>query len=178
MGQNHGILKHRRTKKYEICRPLHFILVKVIKYTILALQKVDFVVKCTVCHQYSANLNALKKIKYESLRMLAAMFQVGEQEIVAIYDPPHLLKGIRNNFRVNNMQFTVDNVKRTARWGRIIKLYKVDEGDFTTSMCYKLSDVNSYKDRFKKMKVKPAAQVFSHRVTTTMRWTVKHDMLR
>lgn len=41
-------------------------------------------------------------------------------------------------------------------------------------MCYKLTDSHIYPEKLKKMKVKNAAQVFSHRVSTTMAWTVKH----
>lgn len=147
-----------------------------LKNTILALQEIGLTVVCTVCDQYAANVNAIKRLKEESVRPCASdidLFEVGGQEIVAIYDPPHLLKGIRNNLILYDLLFTIDTIKGKASWDHIIKLYELDVGDFNTKMCYKLTDAHVYKDKLKKMKVKHAAQVFSHRVSSTMRWTVK-----
>lgn len=148
-----------------------------IKNTILALQEIGFIIVGTVCDQHPANVNAIKKLKEESPKQSSSdidLFQIGYTEIVAIYDPPHLLKGIRNNLIAHNIKYTMDNVQKKANWDDIIELYKLDEGDFNTRMCYKLTDAHIYKDKLKKMKVKHAAQVFSHRVSSTMQWTVKY----
>ncbi|KAJ8915390.1 hypothetical protein NQ315_008277 [Exocentrus adspersus] len=79
---------------------------------------------------------------------------------------------------VNDVKFAMDDVQQKASWQDIIDLYKLDEGDFDTLMCYKLTDSHIYKEKLKKMKVKHAAQVFSHRVSSTMQWTAKHGFGR
>lgn len=148
-----------------------------IKNTILALQQTGFMVVCTVCDQYSANIKVIKKLKEASKKSCSSdidIFEIGGQEIVAIYDPPHLLKGIRNNLLIHDVKFCIDGICKIASWKHIIQLYELDEGDFTTKMCYNLTDSHIYHDKLKKMKVKNAAQVFSHRVSTTMGWTVKY----
>lgn len=33
------------------------------------------------------------------------IFVIGGQDIVAIYDPPHLVKGLRNNFLNHNLKY-------------------------------------------------------------------------
>lgn len=72
------------------------------------------------------------------------------------------------------MNFKINNETKMANWDHIVKLYELDVGDFNTRMCFTLTDSHVYKEKLKKMKVKYAAQVFSHRVSSTMRWTVKH----
>lgn len=149
----------------------------IIKNTISTLQEVGLNVICTVCDQYSANVNAIKTLKEECKKICASdidLFDINGQEVVAIYDPPHLLKGVRNNLISYDMTFIKENIKMKANWNHIIQLYKLDEGDFNTRMCNKLTDSHIFKEKLKKMKVKHAAQVFSHRVSSTMRWTVRH----
>lgn len=106
-----------------------------IKNTILALQQLGFIVVCTVCDQYSANVNAIKKLKDASRKTCSSeidLFEIGSQEIVAIYDPPHLLKGIRNNLVMHDLKFCIEGVTKVASWKHIIQLYELDEGDFNT----------------------------------------------
>lgn len=52
----------------------------------------------------------------------------------------------------------------------------MDEGDLDTRMCEKLTVQHVYKDSIKKMKVKLAAQVFSHRVSSIMRGFAREGM--
>lgn len=62
----------------------------------------------------------------------------------------------------------------TASWHHIQMLYELDEGDSNTKMCFNLTDAHIYPDKIKKMRVKNAAQVFSHKVGSTLLWTVKY----
>ncbi|KAJ8915391.1 hypothetical protein NQ315_008278 [Exocentrus adspersus] len=57
-----------------------------IKETIIALQDIGFVISCIVCDQYSANINAIKRLGQESTKQSATdidLFEIGGQEIVA-----------------------------------------------------------------------------------------------
>lgn len=153
---------------------------EILNTTIKSLLEVGFIVVGTVCDQYSTNVTAIKQMVTESrqsgheVQDDLQIFHVNGYEIVAFYDPPHLLKGVRNNFLKYDIKFILNNDQKKASWKHIQQLYELDKGDFNTRMCYKLTDCHIYKDKIKKMKVKYAAQVFSHRVSSTMRWTVTY----
>ena len=90
-----------------------------------------------------------------------------------VYDPPHLLKGVKNNFLEGNVTFSWKKEKQIGCWKDITDLDELDSGDADTRMLNKLTDPHIYKDTIKKMKVKLAAQMFSHRLSGTTRgWLV------
>ncbi|KAK9728841.1 hypothetical protein QE152_g16972 [Popillia japonica] len=101
-------------------------------------------------------------------------FEIQNEEIVPLFDPPHLLKGIRNNFLEHDATYLYNGKRQVATWNDIVKLYEMDVGDDDTKMCNKLSDVHIYKDKIKKMKVSLAAQVFSRTVSAVMRGIITH----
>lgn len=156
-----------------------------LKDIIRALHNIGLKVVATICDQHSTNSKAIKMLKDDTERafQLAGIenrlegFSIDGEEIVPLYDVPHLLKGIRNNLLDNPASFTWKNGVQTATWEDIIRLYELDVGDFDTKMCYKLTDAHIYKDKIKKMKVKHASQVFSHRVSSTIRGLVNYGKL-
>lgn len=88
------------------------------------------------------------------------------QKIIVLYDPPHLLKGIRNNFLEKDIEINVHekglNVKAVASWNIIETAYKMDiYSNLLNRQLKKLTDQHILKNKIKKMKVKLAAQVFS-----------------
>ena len=79
---------------------------------------------CTVCYQFSANESCIKILKEESPRPCPStmdIFEVGGQEIVAIYDPPHLLKCMRNMLLQHDLKFKSDDIWKEASWDHIVK---------------------------------------------------------
>ncbi|KAJ8912414.1 hypothetical protein NQ315_013482, partial [Exocentrus adspersus] len=155
---------------------------QILKTTIEALQQIGFTIIGTVCDQYSSNINAIKQLVEDSERERnmysdLQLFRIGGQEIVGIFDPPHLLKGIRNNLLKYNLKFVTNGTAKLCSWNDIVQLYDLDVGDFNTRMCYKLTETHIYEDKMKKMKVKHVAQVFSHRVSTAIRWTIRYGKL-
>lgn len=42
-------------------------------------------------------------------------FEINNKEIVPLYDPPHLLKEIRNNLMTKDLTFTLNDTKRVAK---------------------------------------------------------------
>jgi hypothetical protein len=85
-----------------------------------------------------------------------------------------MLKGIRNNLLERDAKFNwKEPVEQIASWRDIITAYELDTGDFDTRMMCKLTDQHVYPEKMKKMKVKLAAQVFSQRVSSTMRGLIK-----
>lgn len=69
----------------------------IIKEIIEKLQETGFIVLATICDQAKTNQSALSKLCSENhARQSPYYFFVNEQEIVTIYDVPHLLKNTRN----------------------------------------------------------------------------------
>lgn len=97
---------------------------------------------------------------------------MGGQEIVPLYDPPHLLKCMRNNLITKNLNFTdKDGKNRVAKWDHIVQLYELDKHECVIGdrINPKLTDAHIYIDKMKKMKVSHAAQIFSQRVGSIMK---------
>lgn len=89
-------------------------------------------------------------------------------KLVHIYDPPHLLKGIRNNLLNKNLIFNVDGEPKEASWKDIVALYELDSKISDVKMLPRLTSEHVIPEKIKKMKVKNAAQVFSQRVSSIM----------
>lgn len=102
-------------------------------------------------------------------------FEVGGVEIIPLFDPPHLLKGIRNNFIDTQAKFYWKKSEETASWKDIVDLYEMDMKDEVT-VCYKLTEEHMYISKMRKMKVKHAAQVLSHTIAAGIRSNVKWGM--
>lgn len=91
-------------------------------------------------------------------------FEVDGVEIVPLYDYPHLLKCIRNQFLEKNIVFKKDGAIKEASWLHIIKLYEMDVGRLGMRVCPKLSDFHVYPQKIHKMKVKNCTQALSRSV--------------
>lgn len=133
----------------------------------------------TVCDQATANVKLVNMLIDQTnehyirngINHTGSFFEVKNLQIYPIFDPPHLLKGIRNNFLTKNIRYKIDNVTRTAKWDHIIKLYQSDNGPNTIQglrILPYLTDQHVYSDKIKKMKVKYAAQIFSHRLASSL----------
>lgn len=85
-----------------------------------------------------------------------------------IYDCPHLLKGIRNNLLVKDLNFIHEGKSKIASWSHILQLYKIDQKQGPYSQVYKLTDEHVLNNKIKRIKVKMATQVFSRTVATAM----------
>lgn len=102
-------------------------------------------------------------------------FEIDGKSVISLFDPPHLLKGIRKNLLVKNCLFTIKNVNYTAKWQHFIDLYNVDDPEEDLKMCSKLSENNLKIEKMPKMKVSVAAQIFSQRVGVFSNFAIKHS---
>lgn len=164
-----------------------------IKKAITALQNIGLRVVGTVCDQFDKG--AINKLVEETKQNLARngrqhcsyTFNVNDNEIMPIFDPPHLLKGIRNNFMKGEAQFVMGGVTKTAKWRHLIELFQADN-NFARETSFNHNENNSLDYRalpflttqhlipskMPKMKVNIAAQVFSQRVSCTLRHWAGH----
>ena len=87
-----------------------------------------------------------------------------------IYDPPHLIKGMRNNFLNKDMVFC----GKVAKWSDIVEVYKADCELGEIRMLPKLTDEHVIPNKIKKMKVKICTQVLSERTSAMLNYTSRY----
>ena len=88
------------------------------------------------------------------------------------YDPPHLLKNVRNNLKKGH--FTVDG--HIVSWQHINNFYQFDK-NLELRMARKLTHKHLYLPAFSSMSVRLAAQVFSNSVAVGINTLVQCQKL-
>lgn len=86
-------------------------------------------------------------------------FHVDGHKVYTMYDPPHLIKSIRNNLR--NQGFICQGQK--IEWKHIVDFYNFDK-ELSIRMAPKLTDYHINLRAFAAMRVNLATQVLSHSV--------------
>ncbi|KAJ8968825.1 hypothetical protein NQ314_002087 [Rhamnusium bicolor] len=135
-------------------------------------------VVATGCDQHANNVQAIKELRRLTREECLKAgkedeyfgFTVDGQEVVPLYDVPHLLKGVRNRtMEADKVTFKWKKEHdQTATWDTIIKAYEWDCSSSEYRMLYRLTDSYLCKDKMKKMKVNLAVQVFSQRISMTI----------
>lgn len=152
-------------------------LAKQIKEVVTAVQEAGLIVVATVCDQGTNNRQALKLLLNETRGVYlrkekepkSNVILINDQEIIPLYDPPHLLKGIRNNLLNKNLKYTTkEGVTKTAKWSHIQLLYKENPGYKGIRLMPKLTENHINPEKLNKMKVKFASQLFSRSVASNM----------
>ncbi|XP_063361838.1 uncharacterized protein LOC134650837 [Cydia amplana] len=90
-------------------------------------------------------------------------------DINVIYDPPHLIKGIRNNFLTKNMKFEGS----VCKWSDIVDVYQTDCEHAESRLLHKLNDTHVIPDKINKMKVKTCTRVLSNTMAAALSYTSK-----
>ena len=151
-------------------------LVKKIRETIKKIHWAGFVVVATVCDQGATNVSAINylvnenKMKYlrENKDFKWKTFEVDGKEIVPLYDPPHLMKGIRNNLLNKDLKCVIEGQEKIAKWDHILQAYNKDTGIQGLRLMPKLTEKHVNIKKLSKMKVKCATQVFSKTVAASI----------
>lgn len=143
-----------------------------LKTIIRKLKSIGLEVLATVCDQGATNVSAInwlinetrtsylrksKEIKYK-------IFEIDGNEVVPLYDPPHLIKGIRNNLLQADLKANLNGTNVTGKWDHIVKLYQKDGIYDGIRLLHKLTDRHVIPHKISKMKVKCATQIFSRTV--------------
>jgi len=103
-------------------------LVVALKEIIRAVQSTGLKIIATVYDQAPTNVvanNILLKETVESytregLEKQCLGFGIDGHEIVPLYDPPHLLKGVRNNLVTKDLTYYVNGERKIAKWSHIL----------------------------------------------------------
>jgi len=151
-----------------------------IKNVIQAVHETGLHVVASVCDQGAKNKAAINMLHHDTraealrnnIRFKEEFYNVqcGADilNVVHIYDPPHLLKGVRNNLLNKNVLFTMDGQQMEANWSDITELYELDCKIEDVRMLPRLTAEHVISNKIKKMKVKCAVQVLSERVASIM----------
>jgi hypothetical protein len=133
------------------------------------------VVVATVCDMGANNVKALKQL---GVSEDTPFFRFQNQEIAAVFDPPHLLKCTRNLFQthdVANVEYEItvngERLIGTAKWEDILKLYEFDKC-LVYHLLPKVTDSHVKPGAQSKRKVNPAAQVMSSKVAAYVNFLV------
>lgn len=142
-------------------------------------------VVATVCDQGATNVAAINKLKEETNNYCMRQqienryfgFLIEDVEIVPVFDPPHLLKCVRNNLMTKDVTFIYRGENHRASWRHIKTLYEFDKNNEVNGLrsLPSLRDEHIYPEKMHKMKVKLAAQVFSQRVASILRLLVNYS---
>lgn len=94
---------------------------------------------------------------------IAPTFEVGNAEIVPLFNPPHLIKSIRNNLLTKDLAMSCENnTTRIASWDVIKTVWVMDKKINTIRpMLKKITKEHIIENKIKKMHVKYATQVLS-----------------
>lgn len=151
-------------------------LAKQIKNVITEVQQAGFIVVASVCDQGTNNRQAIRLLINETRGVYLRrgetpkenIILINDKEIIPLYDPPHLLKGMRNNLVTKNLTFKKDGVTKTAKWSHLLQLLKENPGYKGIRLIPKLTEYHLNPEKLNKMKVKFASQVFSRTVASNM----------
>ncbi|RVE45426.1 hypothetical protein evm_009944 [Chilo suppressalis] len=157
-----------------------------IKDIISKLQEAGFQVIATVCDQGTNNQKAIKSLIEDKRQNLLVAgtelkrntFDVNGNEIIPLYDPPHLLKGIRNNLINKNLKYVNEDKKIcVAKWEHLRLLHAENPAYKGIRLIPKLTDQHIIPEKMGKMRVKFATQVFSQTVSSNMGYLADKGLL-
>lgn len=97
------------------------------------------------------------------------IIKIGNDVIIPLFDPPHLLKCFRNHMLTKNVKFSDDGIERVAKWSHIVDTYLLDSRTGKYRVMYKLTDYHVLPHKIHKLNVSKAAQVFSQKTAATVR---------
>ena len=135
---------------------------------IVRLQGIGITVMVVVCDQGANNRGMFCQLGIEVHKPFVT---VDGRKVYFMYDPPHLLKSVRNNLRRYPMKVSGGGV---AKWDHIKALFDLDSRQ-KLRLAPKLKFSHVLLSGFKEMNVRLAAQVFSHSVATAMKFYMSNS---
>lgn len=127
------------------------------KMCIDKLNDIGLEVNVLICDQGTNNRNFLDTLEKVSIEK--PYFMHNDKKVFVIYDPPHLIKNVRNNLKKGDLHYD----DQTVSWKHIVAFYSKDT-TLKIRMAPKLTERHINLPAFSAMKVSLATQVFSHSV--------------
>ncbi|GFO06525.1 transposable element p transposase [Plakobranchus ocellatus] len=151
--------------------PIDSIVLKQLLFDCLdKLHEIGLNVKCVIADQGSNNQKLFSKLLH--IDKDRPYFMYNSRKYFVLYDPPHLIKNIRNNLQSSG--FTVDG--NNILWQNIVDFYELDIQS-NLRLAPKLTKNHIYLPPFSKLRVKYATQVLYHSVAAGLSFvgTLKND---
>jgi len=140
---------------------------RLITECIQKLCSIGLFVRCMVCDQGATNMAAVRDLGCTADKPNFVVS--GSDHVVhVIYDVPHLLKSLRNNFLKYDIKFENNFV---GSWKHIVQFYELDRAN-PIRLAPRLTDRHVEVNNQTKMRVCLAAQVFSHSVAAGLQTRV------
>ncbi|CAK1591587.1 unnamed protein product [Parnassius mnemosyne] len=115
-----------------------------------------------VYDQGTAFQSALKSLQEDTRReqiisgeRIDDVIVINNHTLSVIHDPPHLIKGLRNNFLNKDIKYN----DKISKWSDIAEVYKTDFKLAQMRLLHKLNDEHVILEKIKKMKVKNCTSV-------------------
>lgn len=170
--------KYKQPVSFTFCQGTTKTLKNLLKEVLKAVESTGLKVIATVCDQATTNVNVINSLISDTKRKYSAegkeykslAFEIDSSKIFPIFDTPHLLKGLRNNLLTKDLRYIQNGEVKYAKWQHLQMLLDADPGADDMRLINKLTESHVMKEKIPKMKVKNAAQVFSQRVSATMRY--------
>ncbi|KAJ2937540.1 hypothetical protein O0L34_g19047 [Tuta absoluta] len=148
----------------------------IIKQIVVAVGDAGLLPICLACDQGTSFQSALKSLQEDTQReqmrsggKLDDVISINGHTLSVIFDPPHLLKGLRNNFLNKNIKMD----GKISKWSDIVEVYNTDCSHAQMRLLHKLNDEHVIPEKIKKMKVKNCARVLSKTVAAAMNYTAQ-----
>lgn len=132
----------------------------IVKYAIEKVSSTGLIIKSVVCDQGPRNKSLPRAL---GVTMEKSFFFIKEipDKIFFLFDPPHLLKSLRNNVEQKKLTYRGG----TVDWNEIKKIYELSQ-ESPLNLIPKISNRHFELSHFSKMSVSLAAQVFSESMYT------------
>lgn len=174
-------------------------LAELITLVIEAVMDIGLIVVGSVCDAVSTNLSAVRTLMDPKLARLPKFclnlleYQIRDNSIIHYFDPPHLIKTVRNNMLTKDLYHCVamkkcfgkstdqilwnnqNKAERVASWDDVTEFYGYSQKGIN-QLLPKITDEHIQPNK-KKMKVSVAVQVFSKTFGTTMRFCSEKKQL-
>ena len=137
---------------------------------ITELHAIGLKVMLVICDQGATNVNLFEKLL--GVTVNTPFFKHDNNNILFMYDPPHLLKSVRNNLKKSG--FTVDG--KDILWQHIASFYELDSSK-PIRMAPRLTKKHLNLPPFAPLRVRLAAQVLSHSVAAGMSAMIQWEKL-
>lgn len=157
----------------------------IIKTVIQQCIKSGLIIVCTVCDQSQTNVGAITELvndtKASFLRQQkewrSDLIRINGQNIIPLFDTPHLIKGIRNNLITKDLIYFIGNEKKYIKWDYYQMVYVADKMYGELRLLNKITEEHINPLKINKMRVKSATQLFSHSVAVvTNHLTARGDL--
>ena len=136
------------------------VLKTIVRNCICKLADIGLNVRVIVCDQGSNNRSMIKSL---NVTPESPFFANDGNKIFVMFDPPHLIKNIRNNFRKHGFLWDEEWIL----WSYVQDFYEFDKTN-PVKMAPKLTPKHVYLPAFTAMRVKYATQIMSHTVAAAI----------